>query len=614
MQQDKQARVPSSSRPARRPGNIFRKQPSFLPFDEERDQSAHNGGQGHNGSDIVGLYTAKGLGVANTQTPGDGLPAIARTNIPNQESPALFDTWSPGGGPTHTPGTNSSEGFYRFPNTNTPGGAPYRGTSGNNAPHGGLHHLPNTEMPRNTMANSFSSQHFSYDDLDEQLEDEFDFSRMSTVHLMQLSGMMQAIPKSLPVTKEPTGRLNNMAANPPLHSLYEDEFMGRASTLPRMPAISAAAAAKPTPAWKAVLNHPVAKTVFGLAIGLAIIYLLSRLIDFKATAAVLEQHLSTPAGILHACIGGVAFALAFTLRGARWKLFLNRISNVSVFKVIRIYWIGVFINFLLPVQGGEVAKSLILKKVAGVPVSQSLPTVAMDKALDLMPVLVIIAIVPLIPGIHMNITLWLVMGLIASILVALMIVVALTWWKREAAIRLINFFLRLLPKGIGAKIEGFAMGFVDSLIEGVKRPKSFIPAAMLTALAILCEGIFAWQEFQAVGLDTIGLGISIFGYTVFTMFSVLPTPPAQVGTNEGAKAIVFTSLLGFSKDSVLAMSLLSHLVGPLVMASFGMASVWSLGLTLSSVLNMKGGQHEEKEAKVTTQAKPAHAEKQVARV
>jgi len=243
----------------------------------------------------------------------------------------------------------------------------------------------------------------------------------------------------------------------------------------------------------------------------------------------------------------------------------------------------------------------MLKKVAEVPVSQSLPTVAMDKALDLMPVLGLIVIVPFIPGIHMNVTLWLILGFVSVVFVALMIIVALTMWKRVVAIHLIHFFMKMLPKGIGAKIEGFAMDFVDSLIEGARRPKSFIPATVLTALAVLCEGIFAWQEFQAVGLDTIGLGIATFGYTVFTMFSVLPTPPGQVGTNEGAKAIVFTSLLGFSKDKVLAMSILSHLVGPAIMTVIGLVSMWSLGLTLSGVWNIKGEHHEDKETKVSVQ-------------
>jgi uncharacterized protein (TIRG00374 family) len=553
MQQDKQDCVPSSSSRLSRSGSIFRRPPLLLPFEEERNRDSHE----HARPDIAKLLTVKMRGVANPQTPSGGLPLIPDTGIPN-------------------------EGMSRRPNS---------GTSRE-----GLHRITDTELPRSGIQASFMPQQISYYELDERLEDELDFSRMSTVHLMQLSGMLQAIPRPQASVNAP----NSIPAETPTLSIYEDELLGKTRTLPRV-TVPTVAATKPTPAWKVVLNHPAAKTALGLAIGVAIIFLLSHLIDFEATGRVLGDHLTTPEGMLHASIGGLAFAIAFTLRGARWKLFLNRISNVSVFKVIRIYWIGVFINFLLPIQGGEIAKSVMLKKVAGIPVSQSLPTVAMDKALDLMPVLGLIVIVPFIPGIHMNVTLWLILGFVSVVLVALMIIVALTALKRVVAIHLIQFFMKMLPKGIGAKIEGFGIGFVDSLIEGARRPKSFIPAALLTALAILCEGIYAWQESLAVGLNTIGLGIAIFGYTVFTMFSVLPTPPGQIGTNEGAKVIIFTTLLGFSKDKVLAMSILSHLIGPVIMTVIGMVSMWSLGLTFSGVRNIKGEYHEDKETKVSAQ-------------
>jgi uncharacterized protein (TIRG00374 family) len=511
--------------------------------------------------------------VANTQTPGEGLPAIPDTDIPDEGLSPILYTGNFSEDLDRTLVLKKSHEILHPP--------PDSGT-----PREGLHSIPNTEIPRGGIPDTFTPQQMSYDELDELLEEELDISRMGTVHLMRLSGMMQAIPRpQLAVNAH-----NSITTKTPTLSLYEDELLGKTLKLPRISVPTAAelAGTKPTPAWKLVLNHLAVRTVLGLAIGVAIILLLSRLIDFQASGQVLEDHLTTPEGILHASIGGLAFALAFTLRGTRWKLFLNRISKVSISKVIRIYWIGVFINFLLPVQGGEVAKSFMLKKVAGVPVSQSLPTVAMDKALDLMPVLGLIVIAPFIPGIHMNITLWLILSFVSVVLVALMIIVALTVWKRVVAIRLIHFFMKMLPKGIGAKIEGFGMNFVDSLIEGARRPKTFIPAAMLTALAILCEGIFALEESQAVGLNTMGLGIAIFGYTMFTMFSVLPTPPGQVGTNEGAKTIVFTSLLGFSQDKVLAMSILSHLVGPAIMTLIGLVSLWSLGLSLPSILNVKG--------------------------
>lgn len=104
-----------------------------------------------------------------------------------------------------------------------------------------------------------------------------------------------------------------------------------------------------------------------------------------------------------ALLSGVAFLLAFSVRGVRWKLFLHPLvgSKVSTFKVIQLFLVSIFLNFLLPIQGGEVAKSLMLKRIADIPVSRSLPTVAMDRSLDLMPALFIITIVPLL-GVQMD--------------------------------------------------------------------------------------------------------------------------------------------------------------------------------------------------------------------
>ncbi|HEY4389228.1 MAG TPA: lysylphosphatidylglycerol synthase transmembrane domain-containing protein [Ktedonobacteraceae bacterium] len=399
-----------------------------------------------------------------------------------------------------------------------------------------------------------------YRQIDDQLDDNFDLSNINTVQLMHLTGVMRSMSTHMPVVdiqKAVTGAV---------------------------PVVSA----KPQPKWKALLNTPLARGVIGLAVGLAIIYLMSHLIDFKATAAVIASSLTTPVDILHICLAALAFVAAFTFRGIRWSFFLKRVEKVSVLKVVRIYWIGVFINFLLPVQGGELAKSVILKRVSNIPISQSLPTVAIDKALDLMPVLFIIAIVPFIPGIHMDLSLWLILAFVGSILVGLIVVVALSAWNRKAAVALINFFLRLLPKGIGGKIEGFAMGFVDSLLAGASNLRSFIPAILLTGLAVTCEGIFAWEAFQAVQLH-MNFGIATFGYAVYTMFAILPTPPAGVGTNEGAKAIVFTGLLGFNSVKVNAMAILVHPVCTILIGAIGLISLQTLGVKLSSILQKQEG-------------------------
>src|SRR5258708_37915337 len=143
MQQDQQATVPSSSsRLTRRSGSIFRRPPFLLPIEEEHDRDSDEYGS----PDISKQLTAKMLGVAKTHTTSEDLPLIPGKGIP-------------------------SKGMSRKPNSDTP--------------REGLHYIPNSLMP----------QQINYDELDDRLGDELDFSRMSTVHLMQLSGMMQAIPK-----------------------------------------------------------------------------------------------------------------------------------------------------------------------------------------------------------------------------------------------------------------------------------------------------------------------------------------------------------------------------------------------------------------------------------
>lgn len=433
-----------------------------------------------------------------------------------------------------------------------------------------------------------------YEELDAQFEDAFDTSRMSTVRLMELSGMLQAIhvsPSSSGISK-----INTRPDLPwtppdiaPPSTPNIDEYADRNTLLLQVPQAATVVTQETTVAkqqskLKVFINKPVVKVGLGLLVGVLMLVLVSRVVDIPKTVHVLRTNLTTPRGLLFAILTVLSFVAAFSIRGMRWNMFLRPITNISIIKCIRIYWVGVFINVLLPVQGGEVAKSLLLKRLTGVPISVSLPTVAMDKALDLMPALIIMAIVPFIPGIHMSITLWLILGLVGGILIGLIFTVTLTAINRKTATAFIQFMIRLLPKGIGSKIEGFAMGFIDSLLAGASRPKTFIPAVVLTLLAISCDGLFAMFAFWTVGVTNMGFGMAIFGYTVFNMFCILPNPPGQVGSNEIIGPLVFSGLLGFDKSGVLAMFIFSHPLTALTMASMCFISLSSLGLKLSSAI------------------------------
>ncbi|HLI08662.1 MAG TPA: lysylphosphatidylglycerol synthase transmembrane domain-containing protein [Ktedonobacteraceae bacterium] len=373
----------------------------------------------------------------------------------------------------------------------------------------------------------------------------------------------------------------------PVVNLYGDRPFGQMLPPGMADRVAAEAAPAKGPTWKAFLAKPAVKIILGLLVGIGLLFLVSKFVDIPATVVIMKQNLTTPRGITCALLSGVAFLMAFSIRGVRWKLFLNPIGKVSTFKAIQLFLVGIFLNFLLPIRGGEVAKSLMLKRVANIPISQSLPTVAMDKALDLMPAPFIMAIVPLL-GIQMDIKLWVVLAIVGGLLVCLIFFVLLAAWKRDIAITLLQKLTGLLPGGVGNKIEGFATGFVDSLLMGASQPRIFIPAMLLTCVAVTFDGLFAMLAFWTIGYP-IPFGTAIFGYTVYNMFYILPTPPGQVGSNEAVGLLVFAGLLHLPADKVTAMFVFSHPWAAVLMCVTGMACLSALGLTLSTAMKVQTG-------------------------
>ena len=332
------------------------------------------------------------------------------------------------------------------------------------------------------------------------------------------------------------------------------------------------------------------KVTLGLLVGIVLLFLVLRYVNLSAILSVLQKNLATPRGIALALLSGVAFLLAWSIRAMRWKLFLNPIGKVSALKAIELYQVGVFLNFLLPVQGGEVAKCFLLKRSTNIAVSASLPTVALDKTLDLMPVLFILATVPLL-GMQMDAALWVVLGVVGGIFCSLLFFVVLAAWKRNAAIELLQKLTGLLPKAIAGKIEGFTTGFIDSLLMGVSQPKIFIPAVMLTFVAIIFDGLFAMLAFWTIGFP-IPFGTAIFGYVTYNMYHILPTPPGQIGSNEAVGLLVFSGLLHLPALQVTAMFVFSHLWAAVLMSITGLACLSALGLTIRDATRMRTGEND----------------------
>jgi uncharacterized protein (TIRG00374 family) len=334
----------------------------------------------------------------------------------------------------------------------------------------------------------------------------------------------------------------------------------------------------------------------GLAVGGALIVAFLHLLNVNAVYQRL-QHLS----ISYALMCGAVFLSAYVVRAVRWRCLL-RPCRVSLRRTIAIYQVGIFLNWLLPIRGGEIAMSLLLRRSDGITVSRSLATVSMDKALDLMAVLALLAVLPFVP-VHLSYALWVLLLSALAVVGLGVAVLALAGWRRQRSLDLVfRPVARLMPSGATERIEAFVLTFVDTLLALIRQPRIMITAAAYTVVALLLDALFCLLAFRAVA-TVVPIPVVLYGYTLFNLSFVLPSPPGQVGSNELIGLLIFSGSFGISRSAVGAMFLFSHPWTAFLMTCAGLACLSAMGLKMRSTLRLAQGERGALAA-----AKPGEAE------
>jgi uncharacterized protein (TIRG00374 family) len=321
------------------------------------------------------------------------------------------------------------------------------------------------------------------------------------------------------------------------------------------------------------------RTTVGVVAGAVLILAFMRLVNVGTVFHRLE-HLS----VSYALLCGVAFLAAYVVRAMRWRRLLTP-YQVSIRRAVAIYQINIFLNWLLPVRGGLIAMSLLLRRSDGVPVNRSLAAVSMDKVLDLLPAAGLLALAPFV-GLHLSRTLWVV--LIGALLVAGLGAVFLTIavWRPDKAVA-------LLARPLGAVLRGrardhvvpFIAGFIDTIRALIRQPRVLLTALGYTAVALGLDALFCLLAFRAVGVG-VPLLVVLYGYTLFNLSFILPSPPGQVGSNELIGLLIFTGVFRVNRNGVGAMFLFSHPWTGLLMTCSGLACLSAMSLTLRSTLRL----------------------------
>jgi uncharacterized protein (TIRG00374 family) len=331
----------------------------------------------------------------------------------------------------------------------------------------------------------------------------------------------------------------------------------------------------------------------GVFVSLILIVIYAHLVDVPSIFARLG-HLNIGLALL--C--GAAFLSAYAVRALRWRLFLAP-HAVSMRRAVAIYQVATFINVLLPVQGGELVKSLLLRRLNGIPISESLPTVAMDKMLDLLPAVGLLVLLPFLP-LQVGGALWMAL-LIVLVLLGLGVgCIGLAAWRRATAYCLLANVTARLPRRLRQRTGEFVTHFIEALLALVARPRRLLIAACITAVAVCLDALYCFLAFRAVGAQVPVL-LVLFGYTLFNLCSILPSPPGQVGSVELIGLLVFNTVLHVDRSTVATALLFDHPWTIFLLVTTGLLSLSALGVSLRAALSL------ERESAVADKMKPARA-------
>jgi len=285
-----------------------------------------------------------------------------------------------------------------------------------------------------------------------------------------------------------------------------------------------------------------------------------------------------------ALLCAVAFLAAYVVRAMRWRCLLTP-DRVSIRRAVAIYQIAIFLNWLLPIRGGEVAMSLLLRHTDGIPVNKSLAAVSMDKAMDLMPAACLLALAPF-AGLHLNRTLWLVLtGALVALGAGAGVLAVAAWWRDLAVALIVRPLRAVLPGRLRDRIAPFITGFIDTLLALLRRPRILLVAAGYTVLALTLDALFCLLAFWAVGVN-VPLLVVLYGYTLFNLSFILPSPPGQIGSNELIGLLIFSGIFRVDRAGVGAMFLFSHPWTGLLMTCSGMACLSAMSLTLRGTFRL----------------------------
>ena len=277
-----------------------------------------------------------------------------------------------------------------------------------------------------------------------------------------------------------------------------------------------------------------------------------------------------------------AVVITYVIRAYRWQYLLRPIGPTRFRTAFRTTVIGFAALGVLPARAGDVLRPYLLARQEGLSMSATFATIVMERVLDLIAVLTLLAVyvwgladsaslpASLLRPIKVSSAL---AGAAALVLMALMWVLAT---HPERTGRLVFSAARVLPRAMAERLAGLARTF-SSGFAVAREPRALASALVWSFPLWLAIAAEAWLVTIAFGIDMPFAGTFLL-QALLVIGVAVPTPGA-VGSYHEAYRIGVTTFFGAANDAAVAAAIVTHaisyipvvLTGGLFMAQDGLS-------------------------------------------
>ncbi|MDI6806912.1 MAG: flippase-like domain-containing protein [Candidatus Aenigmarchaeota archaeon] len=287
------------------------------------------------------------------------------------------------------------------------------------------------------------------------------------------------------------------------------------------------------------------------------IALLVGLIYYSGASKVISLFLR--ANPVYVVLGLLLWFVGAIIRSARWRYLLSKFDHIPFSKVLHVFIPGLFLSNLTPAKVGEPIRCFLLQRVSKIGVSKSLPSILIEKMLDVIT-MILISLIGILLLVKISVIyLWLGLAiLIYGLVFSVAIYILLSKKRTEKILSLFFSLFSFLPfvRQLKTKVKGFSKTVGKSL-KVYRSERTIITTKIYTIFIWIIEGVILFLAFKSLGLEVTILSTIVI-LAITALLSVLTLLPGSLGSAEIISALLFTSIFPLSLAEVTAAVLLAR--------------------------------------------------------